>query len=208
MVAIRELQHYLYCPHRWALLYNDSLWRENSYTVLAEIIHGNVHSGKTSLLRGNLMMRAVSIFSETYGIYGKTDGLELKKDKNGVLIDGYDGLYSLTLVEYKPTEPKKHPHIAERLQLYAQKVCVDEIFSTNSNACFYYADTKKRVFVEFDEEKKLLPQIISEINNARNCGKTPLAEYGLKCNGCSLRDICMPDCKTVNVKKIIKESLL
>ncbi|MEG0894264.1 MAG: CRISPR-associated endonuclease Cas1 [Oscillospiraceae bacterium] len=40
-VKIRDIQHFLYCPHRWGLLNIDCAWAENYYVVKANLLHDN-----------------------------------------------------------------------------------------------------------------------------------------------------------------------
>ena len=32
-IAIRSIQHYMYCPHRWGLLEIDKAWAENFFVT-------------------------------------------------------------------------------------------------------------------------------------------------------------------------------
>lgn len=42
-IAIRSIQHYLYCPHRWGLLEIDKAWEENIFVTKANLMHKRVH---------------------------------------------------------------------------------------------------------------------------------------------------------------------
>jgi CRISPR-associated exonuclease Cas4 len=207
-IAIREFQHYLYCPHRWGLLYKDNNWQDNALTVSSSLLHTNVHSGKTLLSTKNrIVLSDLSVYSNALGIYGRTDCVELYPDDKGVNVVGFNGKYKIVVVEYKPTQPKGLPSLDDRLQLYAQKVCVDECFSSDADGYFYYFDSKKRVKIQFGEEKGLLQKVVKEINMWREKDDNPPIVYGDKCNGCSLKDKCMPECKPVSVKQNILQNL-
>ena len=52
-VNIRDIQHYMYCPRRFALLNVNNDWQENAYVVLANIMHENVNSGKHKVITAN-----------------------------------------------------------------------------------------------------------------------------------------------------------
>ena len=41
-IALRDIQHYLYCPHRWGLMKIDCAWAENYYVVKANLLHAGV----------------------------------------------------------------------------------------------------------------------------------------------------------------------
>ena len=58
-IAIRSIQHFMYCPHRWGLLEIDQAWAENVFVTKANLLHERVHDpnrhysvrGKRYLLR-------------------------------------------------------------------------------------------------------------------------------------------------------------
>jgi len=45
-INIRDIQHYMYCPRRFALLEVNDDWAENAFVVKANLLHENVHSGE------------------------------------------------------------------------------------------------------------------------------------------------------------------
>ncbi len=201
--AIRSIQHYLYCPHRWGLLEIDRAWAENFFVTKANLMHERVHDPeKHYTARGRKVFTSVPVYNdlEEYDLYGVTDCLELTEDSQGVVIDGSKTTYRICIVEYKPTMPKKHSYREEDLmQVFAQKLCVDYVFGCDCDAVLYYADVKKRVplpvkesFAEYDQKLK---QILTEMRNFLETGKIPAIPKGQKCNGCSMKDLCMPSVK-------------
>jgi len=205
MVEIRALQHFLYCPHRWELLYVEGMWQDNAFTVKSELAHGRVHNEKLlNSYRGKISLGDITLYSQKFGVYGKADCVELTPDKGGVAVNGYEGKYKISVVEYKPTQKRGGVSAADRLQLYAQAVCAEEIFSSPVEAFIYYADVKKRVRVEFEgSDKELLLSTVGKIEECTEKEITPPAEYGAKCSGCSLFERCMPKCKKVSAKENI-----
>ena len=189
-VRIRMLQHYLYCPHRWGLMEIDEAWAENYFVARANLMHEHVHETGASLLRGRTRSTAVSVWNTKpeYMLYGVVDCLE--RDGNG-----------LCIVEYKPTQPRSGLfHEDDALQVFAQKICVDDVFHTDCRAELYYSNTRKRVKLPFDEHadkyRETLMAALREIRaNTRN-GTIPPVQKGQKCSGCSLKDICMPKRKS------------
>lgn len=74
----------------------------------------------------------------------------------------------------------------------------------------YYADTKKRVKLPFQDEcasfNHDLIQILGEMRTYKQNGRIPPIQKSQKCNGCSLQDICMPRLKkSKSVEAEIKE---
>lgn len=154
MINIRTIQHYMYCPRRFGLLEIENAWAENVSVVLANIMHENVHSGKHQFKSNNkVVLSSVTLYNDELDLYGVADCIEFCKNKDGVPIDGLDGKYTVRLVEYKPTQPKDGSiRETDAIQVFAQKLCADYIWKCNSEGCIYYADTRKRVKMPFDEE--------------------------------------------------------
>ncbi len=128
-IAIRSLQHYMYCPHRWGLIEIDRAWAENAFVTKANLMHERVHDpDRHYTSRGKRVFTSVPIYNdlEEYNLYGITDCLELKEDRHGVSVDGSSEKYNITIVEYKPTKPKDQDyHEEDLMQVYAQKLCVE-----------------------------------------------------------------------------------
>ncbi|MDD6800601.1 MAG: CRISPR-associated protein Cas4 [Firmicutes bacterium] len=205
-IPIRALQHFLYCPHRWGILYREGLWEDNFLTVIADLAHERVHSGdKLVQSKNKISISNVSLYSRKWDIYGKADCIELIPDSRGVNVAPYPGTYSLTVVEYKPTAPKEEILSPDRLQLFAQSCCVEEIFGVRPSACFYYANTRKRVKVDFDgEDERLLEQTLIQMNHWLQSDSSPLPVCEPKCNGCSMRDKCLPK----QIKRTVRSAVL
>lgn len=199
-IAIRSIQHYMYCPHRWGLLEIDRAWAENVFVTKANLLHERVHDSDNAYsMRGCKTFTSVSVYndSEDYNLYGVTDCIELKEKKNGAALPGLNGNYEVHIIEYKPTKPKYEDYNYDDLmQVFAQKVCVDSMFHCKCDGYLYYADTKKRVklplnenFTSYDFELK---KTLSEMRAFLKQSKIPTINREQKCTGCSLKEICMP----------------
>lgn len=199
-IAIRSVQHFLYCPHRWGLLEIDCAWSENVFVTKANLLHERVHNpDKHYTANGKKVFTSVKVFNNLpkYNLYGVTDCIELMESKNGVPISGLPGKYNLCIVEYKPTKPKnKDYHEEDFMQIFTQKLCVDYVFGCDSDAVLYYADVKKRVKLpvkeQFQECNKRLLQVLEEMRERLDSGAIPKMRVGQNCNGCSLKEVCMP----------------
>lgn len=200
-IRLRELQHFLYCPHRWGLIEIGDAWAENYYVVKANLDHERAHDVKNSCTsRGKKMLTAVRVYKDdpNYEIQGVTDLIECTPDPHGVpMSDG--NRYSLCIVEYKPRAPKGVMFREDdAMQLFAQKLCVDSIFGCDCNTEFYYIAERKRVRVPFEnlfaEYDHKLKAILLNMRRYKAEGIIPPREQGQNCNGCSLKDLCMP-CK-------------
>lgn len=149
-IAIRSIQHYMYCPHRWGLLEIDKAWAENIFVTKACLMHKRVHDpDRHYSTKSKKVYTSVPVYNDKpeYNLYGVTDCIELTSSDNGVFMDDSKHRYKITIVEYKPTMPKHSEYNEDDLmQVFAQKICVDYIFNCDCDTVIYYAD-KKRGFI-------------------------------------------------------------
>ncbi len=179
----------------------ECAWAENAFVVKANLMHERVHdSGVITYSRSKKTLHNVAVYHTDDAIQGVVDCLELYPDKGAVCIAG--GTYRLQLVEYKPTAPKGGGyHEADALQVFAQKLCIDEIFQTDCKATLYYADSKTRVDLPFDTQyaayHKKLKALLAEMRAYLAQGQVPSILPKQYCGGCSFADLCMPKRKRV-----------
>ena len=199
-IAVRSIQHYMYCPHRWGLLEIDKAWAENAFVTKANLMYERVHDPeKNYISKDKKVYTAVPIYNdlEEYNLYGVTDCLELKKNKEGVSVGKSEEKYNICIVEYKPKKPKNKDYNDEDLmQVFAQKICVDYVFGCDCDAVIYYADVRKRVSLplkeNFDVYDRKLKGLLTEMRINLAQGVIPPIRKGQKCSGCSMKDLCMP----------------
>ena len=191
-INIRNIQHYLYCPRRFALLETNRDWEENAFVVKADLLHSHVHDGSHSFSDSRKIVRSsISVYNDLpqYDLYGITDCIEFIRDKSGVSITGADGRFRVCIVEYKPRSPKDKPfNDTDAMQVFAQKICADHVWNTNSEAYIYYCDTKKRVNLPFDSEYEAydskLRELLSKMRGLLKSGEIPARKKGQRCSGC------------------------
>lgn len=182
---IRSIQHFLYCPHRWGLQEIEQAWAENYFIARANLMHKRVDSAIQYMGRGKKVNTAVQVWNDELGIYGVVDCLESYADK-------------LVIVEYKPTMPQNASYCDDdAMQVFAQKVCVDKVFSCNSEAVLYYAKKKRRIALPFDTEYQLwhdrLNATLRQMRDAFDKGIVPPVRKNQYCGGCSMKDVCIPE---------------
>lgn len=213
-IAIRSIQHYLYCPHRWGLLEIDRAWAENFYVTRANLMHERVHDpAKSYMARGRKVFTSVPVYHdrEPYNLYGVVDCLEMSPDKEGITINGSDERYRLCIVEYKPTKPKEKGYREDDLmQVFAQKICVDFVFGGDCEGVIYYADVKKRIRLPLRENYDIfdgrLRALLNEMRDQLADGRIPPIRKDQKCSGCSMKDLCMPSIKVIkNIRAEIEK---
>ena len=212
-ISIRNLQHYMYCPHRWGLINIDCSWAENVYVTKGNLLHKRVHDpGRAYLSRQKRVMTSVPVYHDELGLYGVTDCIELTQSSNGITVEGFKGPCQLTIVEYKPRAPKnKAFNEDDAIQVYAQKLCVDNIFHCNSEGVLYYADQKRRQPLPLEENSAIyqerLEAILKDIRRWTLEGKIPPIPPKQKCRGCSFNDVCLPKTKRREHFKAVLEKI-
>jgi len=209
LTDIRSIQQYLYCPHRWGLMETDCSWAENVFVCKGNLVHENVDSGKCLSARNAILERSVKVYNDEWGLFGVIDCLELRRSSSGCWIEKYGERFHLTIVEYKVRSPKSGTFRHEDgMQLLAQKICADNIFKTDCKTFFYYADTRKRVQVQFcKEDYTFLKTTLAEMNMLRDSSTIPPIKDGQYCGGCSLKDICMPKGGKIRHAKAVKHAV-
>jgi CRISPR-associated exonuclease Cas4 len=211
-LLISGIQHFAFCRRQWALIHIESQWDENVHTVSGDLMHARAHNQSLTEKRGEIIVtRDMPIFSRTLRVRGKCDVVEFRLDEDGVSIFGRKGLWLPTPVEYKRGKPK--PHDADRLQLCAQAICLEEMLLCKEikEAYLYYGETKRREAVQLDFElRESVHTMFSEMHDHYNRRYTPRVKRMKACTSCSLKDICLPKLPnegtvSVYIKKAIAE---
>ena len=208
-LMLSGIQHFAFCRRQWALIHIEQQWAENYRTIDGQIFHENAHNGAFSETRnGILIRRGLSVFSRTMGISGNCDIVEFHPSEEGISIP-YDCKRYLPIpIEYKRGEPKQYQ--ADDLQLCAQAMCLEEMFSTTiSEGALFYGETRRRENIVFSKElRNEVKEIFQEMHQYYERGYTPKVKKSKACNSCSLKEICLPKLeKTISVSDYIAQAL-
>lgn len=180
VIPLSALQHYAFCPRQCALIHNEQAWAENYLTAQGKLLHERVDGGEPETRQGTRFERSVHVLSDTLGLSGVLDMVEVSK--NG----------DMRPVEYKHGKPK--PTDIDKIQLCSQAMCLEEMTGrTVASGSLWYGKTRHRLVVVFDEE--LRAKTLATIDSVRTMlqsGQTPLPIYDKRCKACSLVDICEP----------------
>ena len=116
---------------------------------------------------------------------------------------GHRGTYSVYPVEYKRKTQKKTDE--DKLQLVAQAMCLEEMFSTNiQEGAIFYGETRKRERVEFsDALRKEVKDMFQKMHEYYKRNYTPKVKQSKGICACSLKDICLPRLEQTTSVKII-----
>ena len=208
-LMISGIQHFRFCRRQWALIHIEQQWAENVHTVTGELMHKNAHDPfLTENRKDVLITRALPVSSRTMGASGECDVVEFHRSEDGVHLHGHRGLYSIFPIEYKKGKPK----ISEEdiLQLAALTICLEEMFSAVlPEAAVFYGETRRREIIEMtDDLRNRVWDMFKEMHQYYERRYTPKVKWSKSCNGCSLKDICLPKLgKTMPVGEYIKLAL-
>ena len=197
MLMLSGIQHYMFCPRQWALIHIEQQWDENRLTAEGHLLHENVDNPAYRQKNGDVItLRAVHIASQTLGLYGITDAIELLPSDvptDAITHPRYPGFWKPYPIEYKRGHRK--PDERDEVQLAAQVICLEEMYGIHiPEAALFYHETRRREAVTIDEHLRQLTYELSEaMHKTFESGFTPAAEEKRGCRSCSLIDICAPE---------------
>jgi CRISPR-associated protein Cas4 len=206
---ISGIQHFKFCRRQWALIHVEQQWEENVHTVIGELMHKKAHDPYlTEKRKDTIIVRALPVVSKEMGITGECDVVEFRRCEDGVRLHGHRGLYSIYPVEYKKGKPKTDEK--DQLQLAAQAMCLEEMFSTKvKEGALFYGETKRREIIHITDELRLeVRDMFQEMHHYFSRHYTPKVKTSKSCSSCSLKEICLPKLsKTVSVGTYVKRML-
>lgn len=148
-LMLSGIQHFKFCRRQWALIHIEQQWAENEHTVVGELMHKKAHDPYLKEKRNDtIVVCALPVSSRILGISGECDIVEFHKCDDGIKLFGHRGEYSVFPVEYKKGKPKEADE--DKLQLTAQAMCLEEMFSTHiDEGAIFYGETRRREQVLF-----------------------------------------------------------
>lgn len=207
MLMLSGIQHFRFCPRQWALIHLEQQWADNRLTVEGQILHEHVDDPFYRQKCGEyITLRSVNIASRELGLYGISDAIELVpslSEHDSIGHPKYPGRWTPMVVEYKRGRPKRNE--IDEVQLAAQTMCLEEMYGIHIPfGAFFYGELRHRVKVEMsDSLRTIVRDCAREMHDIFSRMVIPNAEYGKRCDKCSLKDICLPkisvNCTTVNI---------
>ena len=181
-IPLSALQHWTFCPRQCALIHLDGVWGENRLTAQGHLLHDRVHAHEKEVSSSRLLVRGLWLSSGRLGVRGIADSVEFFREEapkaGGAVLPGRDGRWRAFPVEYKRGRPKRHD--ADRVQLCAQAICLEEMLATSiASGALYYGATRRREGVTFDQtlrEKTL--RIAAEARDALSRKRLPQPTRG------------------------------
>lgn len=181
LILISSINQYVFCPRRCALIHVEGIFEDNEHTVKGSLLHDHPDTpGYETADDSAKILRALPLFSKEHGLVGKADIVEMREKQP-------------TPVEYKKGRKKQWGN--DDIQLCAQALCLEEMFhATIDKGFIYHAASKRRREVFFDDKLRGETfQTIEAVRKMLEDGAVPPAMLAPKCDGCSLRKICMPE---------------
>ena len=192
ILPVRMVNEYAYCPRLFHLMFVGERWEDNDYTIHGRSVHSRIDGENDPLPPPPadpddppVIARSVSLGSETLGLSGKIDLLELEAGQT-VPVDTKRG-------NVPPTPQRCYE--PERVQLMCQGLLLREHGHASDSGMLYFAASRRRVRVDFTPELEARTlHLISEARAvANNTHPPPPLTDSPKCVGCSLAGICLPD---------------
>lgn len=193
-IPVSALQHYAYCPRQCALIHVAQIFDENLYTLRGQSVHRRAHQeGRTS--RGGVRVaRSLPIWSREHGLTGKADVVEFEKQ-------------TVRPVEYKAGRLRnRQGREADRIQLCAQALCLEEMFETDvEEGALYYAGSRRRTSVPIDGALRTRTlDIVDQVRQQLADAHLPGPVNDARCPDCSLREGCVPVTATLGSDRIVE----
>jgi CRISP-associated protein Cas1 len=192
LLPARMVNEFQYCPRLAYLEWVQGEWAESADTVEGRFAHrrvdrpsGDLPDPADASSEDKIHARSITLSSTRLGLIAKMDLVEGEGDR-------------VTPVDYKRG---KRPHVAhgaydpERVQLCVQGMILEEHGYTCDGGILYFAESRERVHVPFDEELRALTRAaIDGLRLVATGGQMPPPlEDSPKCARCSLVGICLPD---------------
>ena len=180
IVLISALEHYSYCPRQCALIHVEKVFDENIFTLRGSISHARADEPSETTSDGIVEERALPIWSERHGLYGKADVVEFHPDG------------SICPVEYKHGPKRQSMH--DELQLCAQAMCLEEMFGREiSCGAIYSSLSHARHEVKLTKELRgITLEAVRAVREMCGSNIVPPPVDDSRCPNCSLVHACMP----------------
>lgn len=193
---ISGIQHFAFCPRQWQLIHLDMEWADNDLTAIGQLLHKRADTPELPQQRGDtITLRHVPLVSHVYGIYGVSDVVELTPTTSDRYFrhPRYPGRWQAAPVEYKKGRPKRHN--ADKLQLCAEAVCLEEMYDIMIDVGYlYYGETKRRLEVPLDSYlRKELEETLITMHRLMESRAIARPANDSRCRRCSVREICLPE---------------
>lgn len=180
-VPISALEHFAYCPRQAALIHVEGFFESNVETVRGDLAHEAVDAaGRAADRRGGRAWHSLPVFSNTLGIHGVCDVVELRPT-GPVPVEHKSGRYQ----QHGPAD----------LQVGAQAMCLEEMFGSSVRRGVVFAGRDRRRYdVTIDDPLRArVREAVQGVRALIDSLDVPPPVMDARCRRCSLREGCMPE---------------
>jgi CRISPR-associated exonuclease Cas4 len=198
-LPLSALNDFLYCERRAALKFIEGLRGDNEHTLLGDLAHEHVDIPGYEQRAGWELLRALPLFSDRLRLTGKADLVEIRRaDAPHSEIADLKSQMPRRIAAARPVEYKKGPARRfdnDEVQLCAQALCLEEMLAVSVPVgAIFHAQSQRRTEIAFDGALRARTlDAIAGLRTLISGSKIPPAELKPQCDGCSLREICVPE---------------
>ena len=202
-VPLSALQHWAYCPRQCALIHLDQTFDDNLHTMRGQALHALVDQPGVESAHGTRVERALPLWHDELGLIGKADAVQF----------GPDG--TPYPVEYKNGSRHKAAAVAacDDLQLAAQAMCLEFMTgrAVHEGAIYYAKSRRRRVVPVTGDLRARVREAAAAVRALLLSPRLPPPLQGdaatRRCNGCSLRDRCLPEASGSAALALLRRTL-
>ncbi len=180
-IPLSQINTYVFCPRRFYYESVEGHQVVNEHVEEGKIKHEHVHTAVKDRKKGDkTLSRRQYLASDTLGVSGYTD---LVEEKDGVPYP----------VEFKKAGMGNW--LNDQVQLCLQGLLLEEKTGVSiPHGYVFYIGSKRRRKVPFDRElRETTLRYVAEARSLLDAKKIPNPVHDNRCNGCSVRPICLPD---------------
>lgn len=184
-LPISALNHLIYCPRRAYLIHAEGVFTENEHTLRGDLNHAHADLPGFEHRAGWKLLRALPIWSDSLGLNGRADIVEVRESSGSIA--------AARPVEYKSGRRSKW--LNDRVQLCAQAICLEEMFAIAiPEGLIFHAKSQKRTVVPLDDHVRAETlAALAALRATLALLTAPAAVLKPQCDGCSLRETCLPE---------------
>ena len=184
-LPLSALNHLLFCERRCALIHIEGVFVENAFTLQGGLLHETADTPGYETRSGVRVVRALPLYSRRLGLSGKADIVEFT--------GGPRGRATPCPVDYKRGARRRWDN--DDVQLCAQALCLEEMLNVDvPRGAIFHAASKRRREVEFTPElRDGTIEAARRLHELVRQARVPPAVLMPKCEGCSLKGICIPE---------------
>lgn len=184
-LPLSALNQLLFCERRCALIHIEGVFVENAFTLEGSHLHETADTPGYETRTGVRVVRALPLYSRRLGLSGKADIVEFTR--------GPRGRSTPCPVDYKRGARRRWDN--DDVQLCAQALCLEEMLNVEvPRGAIFHAGSKRRREVEFTPQlRDDTIRVSRRLHEMVRQSEVPPAVLLPKCEGCSLRGVCMPE---------------